>query len=350
MLSILAVYAFPSSVSRVFAFDYASALARKQSLSFDVSNVQNFRSVQDFESELARLHALGSWRVSAANREFVLSETMPQFIVCPSTCKDSDLLSSAMLHKHGRIPMWCWSCPDTGVSLVRSACTRSRRSKRSSIFQALDSLSFSGKVHNLNLDKCCPVTREVQTSFGKLQELCQVKSIKEWHNDARWLSSLESARWLNSVKFKKVVENKDSDVLEITMGSLVFVTMVIGVTFLQSFEVTADEMCSVKQSRSLDLTIVWSNEGTSREQRCSSKVNSRPVLVTLESIFDHTWFGGGFTGCHFVICLHLVLHPFTLVVVDFSFLTPFNPSSVEWLSNFLSSLHYQPLITYFAPP
>ena len=70
----------------------------------------------------------------------------------------------------------------------------------SSIFQALDSLSFSGKVHNLNLDKCCPVTREVQTSFGKLQELCQVKSIKEWHNDARWLSSLESARWLNSVK------------------------------------------------------------------------------------------------------------------------------------------------------
>ena len=36
--------------------------------------------------------------------------SMPQFIVCPSTCKDSDLLSSAMLHKHGRIPVCEHKC------------------------------------------------------------------------------------------------------------------------------------------------------------------------------------------------------------------------------------------------
>jgi hypothetical protein len=75
MLSILGVYAFPSSITRVFAFDFSSTLARKHMLSTtDASGVPTFRSVSDFEDELSRLNATKSWRVSTANREFTLSE------------------------------------------------------------------------------------------------------------------------------------------------------------------------------------------------------------------------------------------------------------------------------------
>ena len=42
-----------------------------------------------------------------------------------------------------------------------------------SLRRALDSSSFwSGKVQVINLDKCCPSTRDFQASFDKVQELC----------------------------------------------------------------------------------------------------------------------------------------------------------------------------------
>lgn len=83
------------------------------------------------------------------------------------------------------------------VLLIVCACAHSCVC---SVVQALGASSFSGKVNIVSLEKCCPTVRDVQTSFSKLQELCLVNSVKDWHNDAKWLSDLESTRWLSYVK------------------------------------------------------------------------------------------------------------------------------------------------------
>ena len=41
------------------------------------------------------------------------------FIVVPSSARDNTLDYVASLHHGNRLPVWCWSHPNTGVSLTR---------------------------------------------------------------------------------------------------------------------------------------------------------------------------------------------------------------------------------------
>ena len=68
LISSLTVYAFPTSITRVFAFDYAGSLARRKSRVLsgalqnegtpESSDVSTFRSAEDWQKVLATLLAI----------------------------------------------------------------------------------------------------------------------------------------------------------------------------------------------------------------------------------------------------------------------------------------------------
>ncbi|XP_065836442.1 myotubularin-related protein 10-B-like [Oscarella lobularis] len=214
LISSLTVYAFPTSITRVFAFDYAGSLARRKSRVLsgalqnegtpESSDVSTFRSAEDWQKELDRLNAGDKWRISSANEQFALCESLPAFVVCPVAVRDTDLFSAAVCHKHGRIPTWCWSHWETGVALLRGACRKINEKSSvadGNLRRALDSSSFwSGKVQVINLDKCCPSTRDFQASFDKVQELCTFDAVKDWQTESRWLLNLGNTQWMAGVK------------------------------------------------------------------------------------------------------------------------------------------------------
>eukprot|EP00118_Oscarella_pearsei_P007385 m.35913 g.35913 ORF g.35913 m.35913 type:complete len:881 (+) comp32187_c0_seq17:122-2764(+) len=210
LINSLSVYAFPTAITRVFAFDHAGSVSRRKAARTSVEvpptseNVPTFRSKGNWEQELARLNASGKWRVSKANEAFALCESLPAFIVCPVTVRDPDLFSAAVCHRHGRIPTWCWSHMETGVALFRGACRKiaeKHNTADKNLRQAMDSSSFwSGKLQVINLDKCCPSTKEFQASFEKLQELCTFESVKDWQSESRWILSLGNTQWMSCVK------------------------------------------------------------------------------------------------------------------------------------------------------
>jgi myotubularin-related protein 10/11/12 len=96
-----------------------------------------------------------------------------------------------------------------------------------SVIQALGASSFSGKPTVFNLEKSCPSVRDVELSFGKLQELCLLDSVKEWHSDVKWLCNLESTQWLTHVRsclqisldvVKVLIDKQDSVLIEESDG------------------------------------------------------------------------------------------------------------------------------------
>lgn len=73
------------------------------------------------ESELSRLLATQSWRLSAANVDYSLCETYPAYVVCPAVLNDAQLRQYAAYYVNGRLPVWCWSHPYTSCALLRGS-------------------------------------------------------------------------------------------------------------------------------------------------------------------------------------------------------------------------------------
>ena len=49
----------------------------------------------------------------------LLSPSLCPFLVVPANSRDNTLDYVASLHHGNRLPVWCWSHPNTGVSLTR---------------------------------------------------------------------------------------------------------------------------------------------------------------------------------------------------------------------------------------
>ena len=124
VINTILVYAFPSNVQKLFAFDYARGPLANAKASAKGRAFQTFRHEKDHELELARLKAQQHWRVTKVNSDFSLCKTLPELNKVPLELSDEQIQLVSKSYIDGRFPTLVWSSRETGAALVSSGAPR----------------------------------------------------------------------------------------------------------------------------------------------------------------------------------------------------------------------------------
>ncbi|KAK2180751.1 hypothetical protein NP493_427g01041 [Ridgeia piscesae] len=192
-------HAFPTRLELLFAFDYAG-----DTTSTEVAPcVPRYKLVEDWETEVERLEAAG-YKATLCNKAFRIASSLPECLVVPRSLDNAVIGEAAPQFVEYRIPVWSYTHPGSGASLVRMADTIPEGAHRDVEEKMLSAIALSHislkrpVVHDLSK---LPVTlSDIQTSHEKLRELCMPSSRKEMLSlDANWFSRLEDTRWISVV-------------------------------------------------------------------------------------------------------------------------------------------------------
>eukprot|EP00057_Strongylocentrotus_purpuratus_P006227 XP_011660701.1 PREDICTED: myotubularin-related protein 10-A isoform X4 [Strongylocentrotus purpuratus] len=161
-----------------------------------------FRRVADWEQQIKRTGARNV-RVTEVNRDFRLSDSMPEFFVVPDPCSDYELKKASTNFEDCRVPFWCWSHRN-GSMLMRMTAPSDSIIENESEKWFLDSVIHihPSKVHPdiIDIGKECPSIQELQSGYLKLQSMCMPENIKDfWTTDEKWYSTLDSTKWLQTI-------------------------------------------------------------------------------------------------------------------------------------------------------
>ncbi|XP_057612207.1 myotubularin-related protein 10 isoform X2 [Chionomys nivalis] len=131
----------------------------------------------------------------------MISTCLPEYFVVPSSLADQDLKIFSHSFVGRRMPFWCWS-HSNGSALVRMALIRDALQQRKIDQRICNAITKShpqrSDVYKSDLDKTLPNIQEIQAAFVKLKQLCVNEPFEE--TEEKWLSSLESTRWLEYVR------------------------------------------------------------------------------------------------------------------------------------------------------
>uniref|UniRef100_H3CN44 Myotubularin related protein 11 n=1 Tax=Tetraodon nigroviridis TaxID=99883 RepID=H3CN44_TETNG len=169
-----------------------------------------FESAADWEQELDRCGATG-WRVSSVNDRFEMSTSLPRFVVVPQKVLDTELKKSFAHFNEGRIPRWCWRHP-WGSDLLRMASFQNNIYHEKDDIRNLEMILFgcqSSLCVVVELGDELPSPTDIQLAHGRLRALCLGDiSTSVSVPDDKWLSTLESTRWLEYIRscLKKAAE------------------------------------------------------------------------------------------------------------------------------------------------
>lgn len=118
-------YAYPSSMSLLFAFNYSTSLSKLASDESKSEGVTpSFRTLPDWLNELSRLNVDDTWRIANVNDNFKTCPSFSQHFVCLASLTDSDINRMSLHYIESRFPIWCWSHPTSGVPILHSASGR----------------------------------------------------------------------------------------------------------------------------------------------------------------------------------------------------------------------------------
>ncbi|KAM5292574.1 myotubularin-related protein 10 isoform 2-T2 [Ctenodactylus gundi] len=159
-----------------------------------------FETYSDWDREIKRTGASG-WRVCSINEGYMISTCLPEYFVVPSSLADQDLKIFSHSFVGRRMPLWCWS-HSNGSALVRMALIKDVLQQRKIDQRICNAITKShpqrSDVYKSDLDKTLPNIQEIQAAFIKLKQLCVNEPFEE--TEDKWLSSLESTRWLEYVR------------------------------------------------------------------------------------------------------------------------------------------------------
>ena len=159
-----------------------------------------FETYSDWDRETKRTGASG-WRVCSINEGYMISTCLPEYFVVPSSLADQDLKIFSHSFVGRRMPFWCWS-HSNGSALVRMALIKDALQQRKIDQRICNAITKShpqrSDVYKSDLDKALPNIQEIQAAFVKLKQLCVNEPFEE--TEEKWLSSLESTRWLEYVR------------------------------------------------------------------------------------------------------------------------------------------------------
>ncbi|XP_074832762.1 myotubularin-related protein 9-like isoform X2 [Carettochelys insculpta] len=167
------------------------------------------------------------WRLSCVNRDFAICRTYPPTVIVPASVDDNVLKKAARFRQGGRFPILSYYHKKNGMVMLRSSqpligpnkkhcqedelllSTVLQRGKRGFIIdtrsaQAAKQAQMMGGgtelrasyPHWKRLHRPLERGRPLQESFMKLVEACNDPSVSM----DRWLSKLESSKWLAHVK------------------------------------------------------------------------------------------------------------------------------------------------------
>ncbi|KAL6461415.1 hypothetical protein MHYP_G00295590 [Metynnis hypsauchen] len=203
----IAHYSHPADTQLLFGFEYVGT--RFYSSSGERVNGVDpggglqtplFDCSSDWDREIKRTGA-SEWRVCSINEDYLVSPSLPEFFVVPSSLADQDLKQYACYFNSQRIPLWCWN-HSNGSALVRmSSITEPQQQRKldQRICSAIiKSHPLRSDVLKTDLDKSLPNIQEIQTALVKLRQICVIDPFEE--SEEKWLSSMESSRWMEYVR------------------------------------------------------------------------------------------------------------------------------------------------------
>ncbi|XP_058011850.1 myotubularin-related protein 10 isoform X1 [Ahaetulla prasina] len=159
-----------------------------------------FETFSDWDREIKRTGA-SEWRVCSVNEGYMISTSLPEYFVVPSSLADQDLKLYSYSFTGRRMPMWCWN-HSNGNALVRMAHIKDSLQQRKIDQRICNAVTRShpqrSDVYKSDLDKCLPNVQEIQTAFLKLKQLCVNEPFEE--TEEKWLSLLDNSRWLEYVR------------------------------------------------------------------------------------------------------------------------------------------------------
>ncbi|XP_072138762.1 myotubularin-related protein 10-A-like isoform X1 [Mobula birostris] len=215
IVTLIAQSSRPESLRDLFLFDYALEVTANTAprrcnadLEKDFSRTRLFESHLDWESELDRTGARG-WRVSLVNERFEVSASLSRFLVVPRTILDLDIKSLSALFTEGRIPRWHWH--HAGSNLLRMGTFQSTSFTQRDGLSKLEEMVCGGHTQLViaDLGEDLPSPADIQQAYSRLRSLCACELPGATRDsDEKWLSSLESTRWLEYVRLclKKATE------------------------------------------------------------------------------------------------------------------------------------------------
>ncbi|KAI2654927.1 Myotubularin-related protein 11 [Labeo rohita] len=161
-------------------------------------NMNWFECSMGWEQELERTGASG-WRVSSVNDRFEMSTSLPRFNVVPQRVLDTELKKTFAHFNEGRIPRWCWRHPH-GSDLLRMASFQNNIYHEKDDIRNLELVLFGGQqlCVIVDLGEEMPSPADIQLAHTRLRTLClgDISSSVSVPDD-KWLSTLESTRWLD---------------------------------------------------------------------------------------------------------------------------------------------------------
>ncbi|KAI7806432.1 myotubularin-related protein 11 [Triplophysa rosa] len=164
-------------------------------------NMNWFECSADWEQELERAGATG-WRVSSVNDRFEMSTSLPRFTVVPHRVLDTELKKTFAHFNDGRIPRWCWRHP-RGSDLLRMASFQNNIYHEKDDIRNLELVLFGGQQMCVIVDlgEEMPSPADIQVAHTRLRTLClgDISSSVSVPDD-KWLSTLESTRWLDYIR------------------------------------------------------------------------------------------------------------------------------------------------------
>ncbi|CAI7998415.1 Myotubularin-related protein 10-A [Geodia barretti] len=210
ILNALVRHTNPSSLSLLFAFDFARA-TRQRRPSQTNDSAPLFLGVRDWQRELTRLGVAGDqWRISDSNKEFLICDSLCPFLVVPANSRDNTLDYVASLHHGNRLPVWCWSHPNTGVSLTRGGAPSiddpSEAPDPSYMYAVSMARNIGHQIENkgtatLDITRTCGTVWDLRSAFSNMRDLSMPGSPQELAGlDRKWLTGMESAGWLPMVR------------------------------------------------------------------------------------------------------------------------------------------------------
>ncbi|KAJ3597577.1 hypothetical protein NHX12_001100, partial [Muraenolepis orangiensis] len=158
-----------------------------------------FESAEECERELERCGAAG-WRVSSVNDRFEMSTSLPRYNVVPQRVLDTELKRTFAHFNEGRIPRWCWRHP-RGSDLLRMSSFQNNIYHEKDDTRNLELVLFGSQwtlCVVVDLGDELPSPADLQVAHGRLRALCLGDiSTSVTVPDDKWLSTLESTRWLD---------------------------------------------------------------------------------------------------------------------------------------------------------
>uniref|UniRef100_A0A673JMJ5 Myotubularin-related protein 10-like n=1 Tax=Sinocyclocheilus rhinocerous TaxID=307959 RepID=A0A673JMJ5_9TELE len=159
-----------------------------------------FDCSSDWDREIKRTGA-SEWRVCTINQGYFISPSLPEFFVVPVSLADQDLKQYACFFYSQRIPLWCWN-HSSGSALVRMSNISDPQQQRKVEQRISSAITKShplrSDVFKSDLDKNLPNIQDIQAALLKLRQICVIDPFEE--SEEKWLSSLESSRWMEYVR------------------------------------------------------------------------------------------------------------------------------------------------------